>query len=151
MTDTILTQAEADALMVLEKRRADTVQRNYPGLGGAIKAPLILIDERELFSLDLRRGRINLSKGTYQTRGRQVVVLARLDFGSSPHRNPDGEEVGSPRLHLYREGYGDKWAFPLPDARFKFTDLRDRWIMFGDFMRICNIVDPPNIQRGLFL
>lgn len=150
MTNTILTQAEADALMDLEKRRFDTIQRNYPGPGEKIAVPVISTHGRERFSLDLRRGRIGLSKGTYQTRGRQVIVLARLDFGGAPHRNPDGEEIGSPHLHLYRAGYGDKWAFPLPDDRFAFTDLKDRWIMFEDFMRVCNIVDPPNIQRGLF-
>lgn len=148
MTNTILTQAEADALMVIEKRRADTIQREYPGLGGAITAPLISIDGRERFSLDLRRGRIDLSKGTYQTRGRQVVILARLDFGGAPHRNPDGEEIGSPHLHLYREGYGDKWAFPVPEDQF--TDQNDLQITLDDFMRFCNIVDPPIIRRGLF-
>lgn len=150
MTNTILTQAEAKVLIALEKRRFDTIQRDYPGPGEAVTAPVISTDGRERFSLDLRRGRIDLLKGTYQTRGRQVVVLARLDFGGAPHRNPDGEEIGSPHLHLYREGYGDKWALPLPNERFMFTDLTDRWIMFEDFMRVCNIVDPPNIQRGLF-
>ena len=148
MTNTVLTQAEADMLMALKKRRSDTIQRDYPSLGGAVLAPLISIDGRERFSLDLRRGRIDLAKGTYQNRGRQIVVLARLDFGGAPHRNPDGKEIGSPHLHLYREGYGDKWAFPIPEDRF--ANLKDLWITFDDFMRFCNIVAPPIIRRGLF-
>jgi len=113
-----LTQAEADALMALEKRRVDATEWNYPNFGERVTVPLASIDGREAFLLDLRRARINLKKGTYQNRGRQVVVLARLDFGGPPHRNPDGEEIGSPHLHLYREGFGDKWAFSCAKPAF---------------------------------
>ena len=105
-------------------------------------------DGRESFLLDVRRARIDLAKGTYQNRGRQVVVLARLDFGGGPHRNPDGEEIGSTHLHLYREGYGDKWAYQVPAVHF--SHLSDPWLTLGDFMRFCNILEPPNIRRGLF-
>jgi hypothetical protein len=62
--------------------------------------------------------RIDLIKGTYQNRARYVVVLVRLDFGGKPHRNPDGEEIASPHLHIYREGVGDKWAYPVTADRF---------------------------------
>lgn len=148
MTGTDLTQAEADALLALEKHRVDTVQWNYPGLGGSMTIPLTSADGREPFLLDLRRARIVLTKGTYQTRCRQVVILARLDFGGAPHRNPDGKKIGSPHLHLYREGFGDKWAFPFPEDRF--ADSRHSWRMLEDFMRFCNIVAPPDIQRGQF-
>jgi len=108
MTDANLIQAEADALLAMEKRRVDDSEWNYADLGGQITVPLVSSDQRESFLLDMRRGGIDLAKGTYQNRGRQVVILARLDFGGAPHRNPDGEEIGSPHLHLYREGYGDK-------------------------------------------
>ncbi|MYD30543.1 MAG: hypothetical protein F4X01_02865 [Nitrospira sp. SB0661_bin_20] len=143
-----LTQAEADALMALEKRRVDATEWNYPNFGERVTVPLVSIDGREAFLLDLRRTRINLKKGTYQNRGRQVVVLARLDFGSPPHRNPDGEEIGSPHLHLYREGFGDKWAFPVSSQHFPYPD--DPWQTLEDFMRFCNVIQPPFIQRGLF-
>ena len=143
-----LTQAEAEALLALEKRRADDVEREYPGLGGSLSIPLLSADGREEFSLDLSRGRINLSKGRYQTRSRQIVILARLDFGGAPHRNPDGTEIGSPHLHLYREGYGDKWAFPVPQTQF--TSLNDHWLTLQQFMTFCHIAEPPMIKRGLF-
>ena len=118
MADANLTQAEADALTAMEKRRSDETEWQYPDLGGYVTIPLVSMDRRESFLLDLRRGRIDLTKGTYQNRGRQVVVLARLDFGGAPHRNPDGEEIRSPHLHLYREGYGDKWAIPASGDHF---------------------------------
>lgn len=148
MTDPKLTQAEADALMKMEKHRSDDKQWDYPDLGRHVAIPLTSANRRESFLLDLRRGRINLAKGTYQTRARQIVILARLDFGGAPHRNPDGKEIGSPHLHLYREGFGDKWAFPVPSEHFLSSD--DPWQMIEDFMRYCNITKPPLIQRGIF-
>ena len=148
MADANLTQMEADALIAMEKRRSDDTKWNYPDLGGYVTIPLVSIDRRESFLLDLRRGRIDLSKGTFQNRGRQVVVLARLDFGGAPHRNPDGEEVGSPHLHVYREGFVDKWAFPVSGDHF--SNPYDAWQTLQDFMRYCNIVEPPMIRQGLF-
>lgn len=148
MTDIRISQAEADALMALEKRRIDDNVWNYPRSRGCVTIPLVSVDGREAFLLDLRRSRIDLAKGTYQNRGRQVVILARLDFGSAPHRNPDGKEVGSPHLHIYREGYDDKWAFPVPAD--KFSNLADPWQMLTDFMGFCNIIQPPLIERGVF-
>lgn len=147
MAEINLTQAEADSLIAMAKRRIDNTEWEYPGLGGGVSIPLISADRREQFVLDMRRGRIDLAKGTYQNRGRQVVVLVRLDFGGAAHRNPDGEEIASPHLHLYREGLGDKWAIPVPNDRF--ADLRDSWRTLEDFMRYCNVVEPPIIRRGL--
>lgn len=148
MADLNLTQAEADALIAMAKHRVDNTEWDYPDLGGSISVPLVSADRREQFMLDLRRGRIDLAKGTYQNRARQVVVLVRLDFRGAPHRNPDGEEIGSPHLHVYREGYGDKWAAAVPGVHF--ADLSDPWRTLDDFMRYCNVVEPPVVRRGLF-
>ena len=41
-----------------------------------------------------------LTKGRYQNRARNVVVLLRLDFGGAPPRNPDGSELPCPHLHI---------------------------------------------------
>jgi hypothetical protein len=148
MADIALAQAEADALIAMPKRRVNDDPWDYPGTGGAISVPLVSQDKREGFLLDISRGRIDLLKGKYQNRGRQVVVLVRLDFGGPPHRNPDDTEVGSPHLHVYREGFGHKWAFPVP--KDKFPNLADLWQTLGDFMGYCNVTERPNINRGLF-
>jgi len=132
----------------MEKYRIDGRRYSFPDLGGNLSIPLHSVDRREHFLLDISRGRIDLRKGKYQNRARQVIVLVRLDFGGAPHRNPDDEEIPCPHLHVYREGYGHKWAVPLPNPHFANVD--DRWQMLEDFMRYCNITRPPLIERGLF-
>ena len=132
----------------MEKHRVDDVRYEYPSLGGAVRIPLQSPDKRELFSLDITRSQIVLTKGTYQNRSRGIAILARLDFGGAPHRNPDDEEIACPHLHLYREGYADRWAIPLPAERF--TDATDPWLLLLEFMQFVNVTVPPDIQRGLF-
>lgn len=149
MAEIDLLQSEADALIAMEKIRADEQNIDYPSLGGRISVPLMSRNKRENFILDISRGKIDLLKGTYQNRARQVVILVRLDFGGQPHRNPDGQEISSPHLHLFKEGYSDKWAVPIPADRFPNTT--DFWQLLEDFMRYCNITEPPRIERGLFV
>jgi len=59
---------------------------------------------------------MDFSRITYQNRGRAVVVLLRLDLKGSPLRNPNDEVIPCPHLHIYREGFGDKWAYPLAEG-----------------------------------
>ncbi len=84
-----------------------------------------------------------------QTRARKEIRLARLDIGGRPHHNDDGTVLLPPHLHLYKEGFHDRWAIAPPSD--KFTNLEDIQTTLGDFMRFCNIVSPPKIllQGGL--
>lgn len=84
-----------------------------------------------------------------QTRARKEIPLARLDIGGRPHRNDDGTVLLPPHLHLYKEGFHDRWAIAPPSD--KFTNLEDIQTTLGNFMRFCNIVLPPKIllQGGL--
>ena len=148
MAEINLTQAEADVLIAMPKVKINNQVWDYPSFGGSISIPLTSTDKKENFILDVSRGQIDLLKGKYQNRGRQVVVLIRLDFGGAPHRNPDGTEIACPHLHLYREGFGDKWAIEVP--RDRFQSLADLWQTLQDFMSYCNIIEPPIIERGLF-
>jgi hypothetical protein len=121
MADINLTQEEADNLMAMEKRAADEKDWRFPPPGERVAIPLTSLDRRESFVLDAARAQIKLAKATYQNRERAVIVLMRLDLDGSPHRNADGEEIPCPHLHIYREGYGDKWAIPAPLATYPNT------------------------------
>ena len=142
----MLTQTEADALIAMEK----TFEH-----GGTIRIPagtdqtheLIGTDERERFLLDIWRGTLRISKVRYQTRGRKVVVLVRLDIDGAPHTNPDGARIEGTHLHIYHEGFEDKWAYAIDPT--EFSDVSDIYHAFGDFCRYCNIRSIPSLQRGL--
>jgi hypothetical protein len=117
----------------------------YPNVGG-IEIPLISADKREEFILDIWKGKISL-KAKYQTRVHKTIVLVRLDLNGPPHRNPDGEEVGETHIHIYREEYGDKWAYPV-DIKY-FPNINDLFKTLDDFMKYCNIRNVL-INKGLF-
>lgn len=148
MADTNLTQDEADKLMSMEKRSADGREWLFPAPGDRIAIPLTSLDKRENFMLDVTRAQIKLTKATYQNRARAAIILLRLDLDGPPHRNPDGVDIPCPHLHVYREGFGDKWAIPAPVARYQNT--LDLFSTFDAFMQQCNITELPRIQKGLF-
>ncbi|VUX46051.1 conserved hypothetical protein [Candidatus Defluviicoccus seviourii] len=51
-------------------------------------------------------------------------------------------------MHLFREGYNDRWAIPIPTDRFPSID--DHFRLLQDFMRYCNVTRPPHFNQGLF-
>jgi hypothetical protein len=71
MADVNLTQAEADALIAMEKHRVNEERYDFPMGGGTLVLPLQSPDKREQFLLDIRRGRIDLLRAKYQDRARQ--------------------------------------------------------------------------------
>jgi hypothetical protein len=62
MPEISLSQAEADALIAIEKHCAADTVYTYPALGGLISVPLNSPDKREQFILDIRRGRMDFQK-----------------------------------------------------------------------------------------
>lgn len=142
-----LSQAEADDLLVMRKLVETPDLYPFPARGERISIPLVSSDQREQFAVDVNRRSIALNKCTFNGRARGTIVLARLDLGGPPHRNPDGEELPCPHLHLYREGYGDKWAFPVPFGIF--TDLDSLRTTCDEFLAYFNVVPPPNFVRDL--
>lgn len=153
----MLTQAEADSLRALEKKRSDDTRRDFPVAGEKLTIPIESMDGREKFQLDISRGRIRLTKCTYQERYQSINILVRLDLDGAPHPNPDvnvaplpfltpynGKTLQPPHLHLYVEGYMDKWAIPLPKD---FTSPADLFMTFQEFCAFCNIKLMPLIRH----
>lgn len=147
MAEIFITQSEADLLLAMDKYRENDSRWNFPVGGGYQNIPLFSNDKREKFLLDIGRTGFNLKKIKYQTRARNAVILARIDIGA-PHKNPDGEEIGSPHIHIYKEGYADTYAYPLSKYGFTFSD--DVYDLLNQFMKFCHIVKPPIIEEGLF-
>ncbi len=159
----MLTQAEADALINMSKKKATDDHYEFPFSGEILSIPIVSIDEKESFLIDInRKGKIRLTKCSYQERFRGIIILVRLDIDGSPHTNPEvpqvplshlnqynGQTIQCPHLHLYVEGFMDKWAIPAPADRFSHTN--DLYETLMDFFSFCNIIDPPIIERRLFL
>ncbi|MFH1264523.1 MAG: hypothetical protein ABIK89_02265 [Planctomycetota bacterium] len=143
----MLSQQRADQLIDLPKGCVNLSPIQFPLPGQAIQLELKSLDDKESFLVDVnRKGRIKLSKCTYQERYEVVEILLRLDVGGPPHVNPDGEEVVAPHLHIYREGFGDKWARPAPPD-FSSTDNLPRTL--EHFLKYCKVPEVPSIQLGV--
>ena len=148
MSDIDITQAEADKLIEMEKRYVDEKDWTFPPSGQQVALALTSLDKREHFMLDVTRAQIKLTKATFQNRARQAIILMRLDLDGPPHRNPDGQEILCPHLHVYKEGFGDKWAIAAPLDRY--GKAQDLFSTCEAFIRNCNITGPSQMQPGLF-
>ena len=158
----MLTQSEADALFAVPKKPKSNDPDTFPYTGGKLLAEFVSLDGREVFLFNINRASIEVSKVTYQKRARQVEVLRRLDVGGSPHPNPEvesipldflapynGLEIPCPHLHIYVEGFADKWAIPAPAELLNPNN--DLYAIMENFLRHCHVTEMPNIEMGLFL
>lgn len=140
----MLTQAEADQFMKMQKHflQPPAFIAIPPGMDETYE--LATLDNRERFLLDIWRGTLRLTKLKFQNRARTVSVLVRLDVDGAPHTNPDGQRLAGTHIHLFREGYDDRWAYPV-DVKL-FTMLSDPATTFQEFCEFCKIESPPPVQ-----
>lgn len=142
----MLTQAQADLLMRMPKRMVNVGILVLPPAGAKYVWQANSLDGREEFLIDYRQGSICLTKITVQERYQTTEILLRLDLDGPPHTNPDSTTVPTPHLHVYREGYGDKWAYPVPSE----IDLSsgNRVDILVSFLRYCGVNPvPPRAGR----
>jgi hypothetical protein len=152
----MLTQTESDYLKNLQKRKKTNERLSFPPAGKFLIIPIISLDELENFLIDIHRGRRNFAKCTYQERCRESIVLVRVDINGSQHPNPEattvplqilepynGKIIDCPHMHLYIEGFSDRWAIPIPVDKFSNTD--DLIKSLTDFLNYCNVVDKPSV------
>lgn len=144
-----LTQNEANKLLAIEKHYRGNESYTFPTSKKTLPPiELTSFDGREKFILDVSRKGIDLSKYTFANRVRTVLTLARVDFlQGGRHVNPDNKIIMGPHMHYYREGYGDKWAFPLPDS---VNDCHTPYQILQQFMTECHIVTRPQFEQRLF-
>jgi hypothetical protein len=149
-----LSQSEADGLLRTPKLFKDDIVLEMPQTEtGLFEHILVSQNKKEEFILNYGRyGRDSL-KLKYQTRAREVVVLARLDISGRPHRNPptevypEGEFIDGPHLHLYREGFDDKFAFSLAQIEgLIINDFNNGIEVLESFLRFCAVDNIPHIQ-----
>lgn len=143
----LITQDEFDHLMALEKVALQSVSYKYPDLGGTLTVPLESVSRDERFTMNIGRGYVKVSKVSFHKRVRSSIGLVRVDLDGSPHKNPDGQLIDCPHIHLYREGYELKWAEPLPTEHFKQS--ADAMVVFDELLNFCNVTRKPILEWRL--
>ena len=156
----MISQAYAEKLMQIPKVPRKNSAFFFPVSGNWIEIEMISRDGKEEFLFDInRKGKI-LLRCTLQERWDKTTVLLKLETVGGPHTNPpitdpvptwaesyERQTMPSPHIHIYLEGYGDRWAFPIPNDRFK--NLGDMRQTLMDFFDHCNVEERPIIQFGL--
>ena len=102
---------------------------------------------KDIFFLDFYRGSFELSKYTINKRYRQTIIMLRYD-NAGRHTNPDGVLFEGRHIHLYREGYNDKFAFSV--SEIGITDVNGMEIVFNKIMQFCNVIKFPSIEVPMF-
>lgn len=105
------------------------------------------IATKESFLFDFYRGSFELSKYTINKRYKQTVILLRYDNGGR-HTNPDGSTFEAAHVHLYREGYNDKFAFEVSEIGVNILDSMN--IVFTKILHFCNVKKSPVIEVSMF-
>lgn len=152
-----LTQAEADALLKMPKAFVDATPLDFPKTEPLRYGRVLLsVDRREEFLFDFERGSRNRARLVYQTRGRKVVILARLQLDGPAHRNPPnspyrpGERLLCPHFHRYMEGFEDRIAYPPPDVPgLNLRHSANGLFCLQDFLRYCGVQTVPAIQQTI--
>jgi len=134
----MLTQEEADILIKVLKSIKDPNLFIFPKHHGQARIDVVSNKTKDQFIVTVNRKTYRISKCSYQERHATGEVLLRLDIDAGIHSNPDDTLVPSPHLHIYREGFGDRWAIPLPED-FSVTDELDEWLI--QFLGYCRIVN----------
>ncbi|MCK4334192.1 hypothetical protein KAX06_05360, partial [candidate division WOR-3 bacterium] len=121
------------------------------------------------FLINIWRASIKLSKWRHQERARKTISLVRLEIDGSPHINrnvskadqqmikqkygwPFIPRLGGTHIHIYIEGYGDRWAFPIsifPNLKDVIDSQPDNYTsIIAAFLRVCNFSHiPPFVQQ----
>jgi len=139
-----LKQADFEHLINLKKKfKSSMIIKSEP-------APLhwtreiISMDSEHTFLLDFYRGSFNINRFTINTRFKKNIILIRFD-SQGKHINPDKTFFDGPHLHVYKEGYNDKFAYPISVLGLNETNftIQDALSKLLDYF---NVIEIPKIQ-----
>ena len=102
----LITQIEYESLMQLLK---EFKERNPLSLKEHWSREIIAPETGDSFMLDFYNGRIEFKKFSINKRYRNTIILIRY-CSHGVHTNPDGIQFTGSHLHLYKEGFDDKFA-----------------------------------------
>lgn len=113
--DNKLTQQEADRLIDTLKQVINLDEIFVPSIGGQLNF-LVNDEKSKKYKVNISRGKIEVNKCTYQGRTDVDIPLIRIDVGENCfHKNPNGEKIQGPHIHIYNEEYGMAYAEKLEE------------------------------------
>jgi hypothetical protein len=158
----ILSQQEAQRLFELPKRIFSEYAIRFPSEGERITLECLSYSRRYVFQADIDRSGMIRSKLKFQNRYNRIFILRRLEIIGPPHKNPpdalqydflkkyENMEIPCPHLHIYVEGFNDRWAIPISDFDgFSMLPGDTPYEIMIKFFKYCNI-DIPNFEITLF-
>lgn len=106
--------------------------------GGKVNLIANFTESDEYINIYLRSSKRNLEKLSQNSTYQDNTILIRIDLEpTAPHQNPDGQIIRESHIHVYKEGFGDKWATPLKDIcdniNLKEEDLNNKHKIFEYF------------------
>lgn len=140
-----LTNAEAKFLIELEKIATD---RRIDIPVDSKKEHLNLARAEEpndnIMRIYIKRGKRNINKCSFNVVYNKSIILLRLDIEPGRiHQNPDGQDVTNPHLHIYREGYDDRYAIPAPES---FVDMGNLAQALYDLLGYSNVINRDEVE-----
>lgn len=133
-----LTQSDAESLIKNKKivKNIRPIEFNYPIRGGVLE--IEVIDEfKNEYVIGIRQRKIELIKRSHNLRYAKSVTLIRIDYDRE-HCNPDGNNVGIPHIHVYKEGFNDKFAYKLSDYGIIIENQTDIKELLNKFLEFIN-------------
>lgn len=105
------------------------------------------INSKNIYLLDFYRGSLELTRFTYNKRYRQSIILLRYDSGGR-HTNPDGLSFNGPHVHIFREGFNDKYAHPI--SYINIDDSHSIVEVLDKLLQYCNVTNRHSVKTPMF-
>ena len=136
-----LTQDEAKRLLDMTKRSL-IAEMNFPTRGKTKEFDVIGDTKKDVFSINIYRGKINAFKYDMGARiKKNGIMLLQLHINpSNVHVNPNGQKITGSHWHIYTEQYGRTFAFPADDINC--DEFVDNTI---SFLNRFNVIEKPEI------
>ncbi len=131
-----LTQSEAEALMAVRKIFEDTSPLMIDRPFREERKLISSANSSDTFYLNINETAIEFGKYFVNNRYFSTPLVRLCMDKDAVHENPDGQKIQGCHIHIYREGYGDKFASELRLANITGTTTIQ---VIGQFLVFCNI------------
>ena len=139
----MLTEAEVRDLINEIKKLVERETIYLPSRGENLqKNAVSTINKHNQFKIDIFRGRIDGDRYNFHARYANTnTPILRIDLGEVVHKNPDGNKISGPHMHVYKDGLEINHAIPFDVANKDITDI------CVEFFYEINIIDNPSIVQ----